>query len=122
MKRGVTPGKVHDSVSYLRRLDRQRERFALDVKAMGLNAGYANAPIAQGLEERKILGVTGYLRRGKRKGMMPKRDDTFDAETDSFRCPERSRPDLCHHRPAGPSSPAPRLAETPHKREGPCRR
>ena len=82
MKRGVTPGKVHDSVSYLRRLDRQRERFALDVKAMGLNAGYANAPIAQGLEERKILGVTGYLRR----------------------------------------SPAPRLAETPHKREGPCRR
>ena len=43
---------VHDSVPYLRRLDRQRERFRFQVQAVGLDAGYATAALAQGLEER----------------------------------------------------------------------
>ncbi|SNT24943.1 Transposase, partial [Azospirillum sp. RU38E] len=56
----VTPGNVHDSIPYLGRLDRQRERFGLDVRAVGLDAGYSTAGIAKGLEERGIEGVIGY--------------------------------------------------------------
>ncbi len=43
----VTAANVHDSIPYLARLDRQRERFGFDVRAVGLDAGYANAPIAK---------------------------------------------------------------------------
>src|SRR3954468_13585865 len=45
----VTPGNVHDSIPYLGRLDRQRERFGLDVRAVGLDAGYNTAGICKGL-------------------------------------------------------------------------
>jgi transposase len=58
----VTPANVHDSIVYLGRLDRQRKRFGFDVGAVGLDAGYATSGIAQGLEQLKILGVTGYRR------------------------------------------------------------
>ncbi|MBD9456055.1 IS5/IS1182 family transposase, partial [Rhizobium sp. RHZ02] len=56
----VTPANVHDSIVYLDRLDRQRERFGFEVGAVGLDAGYATSGIAKGLEDRTILGVTGY--------------------------------------------------------------
>ncbi len=50
----VTPANVHDGIPYLARLDRQRIRF--------------------GLEDRQILGVTGYRRPPPpREGMMPKK-------------------------------------------------
>ena len=52
----ATPANVHDSIVYLDRLDRQRERFGLPVRAVGLDAGYASAAIARGLEERAIQG------------------------------------------------------------------
>jgi len=84
----VTPANVHDSIPYLGRLDRQRARFGFDVKAVGLDAGYANAPIAKGLEDRDILGVTGYLRPSGPKGMLRKRSFQYDAELDAYRCPE----------------------------------
>lgn len=58
----ATPANVHDSIVYLGRLDRQRERFGFDVGAVGLDAGYATTGIAKGLEDRNILGVTGYRR------------------------------------------------------------
>src|SRR5436189_3347791 len=58
----ATPATVHDSVPYLWRLDRQRERFGFGVQAVGLDAGYATTAIAKGLEERGIYGGTGYRR------------------------------------------------------------
>ena len=58
----VTAGNVHDSVPYLSRLDRQRERFGFDVDAVGLDAGYFTAGICKGLEERNIYGVISYRR------------------------------------------------------------
>ncbi len=58
----VTPANVHDSIPYLARLDRQVARFGLEVKLVGPDAGHASAPIAKGLEDRGILGVTGYRR------------------------------------------------------------
>jgi transposase len=84
----ATPANVHDSIVYLSRLDRQRERFAFDVKAVGLDAGYATAGIARGLEERDILGVTGYRNPTPPKpGMMRKKAFVYDAEFDGYRCP-----------------------------------
>ena len=43
----VTPANVHDTIPYLRRLDRQRERFGFPVRAVGLDAGYATAAICK---------------------------------------------------------------------------
>ena len=37
----ATPANVHDSIICLSRLDRQKTRFDFDVKAVGLDAGYA---------------------------------------------------------------------------------
>lgn len=45
-------------------------------------------PPIQGLEERGVLGVTGYLRPGGRKDMLRKRDFEYDHDADAYRCPE----------------------------------
>jgi hypothetical protein len=80
---------VHDSIVYLGRLDRQRHRFGFEVGAVGLDAGYATSGIAQGLEQRGILGVTGYRRpMPPRPGMMPAKAFTYQRELDGYRCPQ----------------------------------
>lgn len=85
----ATPGNVHDSIVYLSRLDRQRARFAFDVAAVGLDAGYATAGIAQGLEGRAILGVTGYRNpTPPRPGMMRKKAFAYERAADGYRCPQ----------------------------------
>ena len=85
----VTPANVHDSIVYLERLDRQRERFGFEVGAVGLDAGYATSGIAKGLEDRTILGVTGYRNpTPPGAGMMRKSKFGYEPETDGYRCPE----------------------------------
>ena len=84
----ATPASVQDSIVYLGRLDRQRQRFDLDVRAVGLDAGYATAGIAHGLEKRRIIGVTGYRNPTPPKpGMMRKSAFVYDPERDGYRCP-----------------------------------
>lgn len=85
----ATPANVHDSIVYLSRLDRQRQRFDFEVAAVGLDAGYATAGIARGLEERDILGVTGYRRpQAPGPGMMRKSAFAYEADLDGYRCLE----------------------------------
>ena len=85
----ATPANVRDSIVYLGRLDRQRQRFRFDVGAVGLDAGYATSGIAKGLEERGILGVTGYRRpTPPRPGMMPLKVFHYEAAADGYRCPQ----------------------------------
>ncbi|ODT69007.1 MAG: transposase, partial [Pelagibacterium sp. SCN 63-23] len=85
----ATPANVHDSIVYLGRLDRQVERFGFAVGAVGLDAGYATPGIARGLEERNILGVTGYRNpTPPRPGMMRKSRFAYEPEQDAYRCPE----------------------------------
>lgn len=84
----ATPANLHDSRPYLDRLDRQCERFGFDVWGVGLDAGYYTAAICKGLEDRSIYGVMGYRRPNKPKGYLPKRAFTYDAETNSYRCPQ----------------------------------
>jgi transposase len=85
----TTAANVHDSIVYLGRLDRQVERFGLDVAAVGLDAGYATPGIARGLEERAIRGVTGYRNPTPPKpGMMRKSAFAYEPEADGYRCPQ----------------------------------
>lgn len=83
----VTPGNVHDSIPYLGRLDRQRDRFGFDVRAVGLDAGYSTAGICKGLQDRGIEGVIGYSRPTHRDGFLRKRDFAYDRKLDGYRCP-----------------------------------
>jgi len=83
----VTPANVHDSIPYLARLDRQRERFDFTVEAVGLDAGYNTAAICKGLEDRNIFGVVAHHSRIPVKGRMAKRKYRYDADADSYICP-----------------------------------
>jgi IS5 family transposase len=83
----VTPANVHDSVPYLGRLDRQRERFGFAIRAVGVDAGYAAAAITQGLEERSIYGVIGYRTPTHRDGYFYKREYGYDEKLDVYICP-----------------------------------
>jgi transposase len=84
----TTPANIHDSIPYLTRLDRQRQRFGFEVTSVGLDAGYATAAIARGLEERGILGVTGYRTpRPPPEGLMRKSKFIYDHDADGYRCP-----------------------------------
>ena len=112
----ITAANVHDSIPYLERLDRQRERFNFETEAVGLDAGYMNAPLCKGLEDRKLYGVIGYRRPTHIKGRLPKRAYVYDADQDIYHCPEgqqlsyrttnrdgyreyRSDPELCRNCP-----------------------
>lgn len=83
----VTAGNVHDSIPYLERLDRQRQRFGFETEAVGLDAGYMTAPICKGLEDRELYGVIGYRRPNHIEGRLYKRDYVYDPEQDGYRCP-----------------------------------
>jgi transposase len=84
----VTAGNVHDSIPYLDRLDRQRERFGFNVEGVGLDAGYFTAGICKGLEDRDIYGAIAYRRPNHIKGYLRKSDYTYDPATDCYTCPE----------------------------------
>ena len=70
----VTPANVHDSVPYLKRLDRMRKRFGFEVGAVGLDAGYFTPHICKELIERDIFGVIGYRRANHKNGYFYKRE------------------------------------------------
>lgn len=83
----VTPGNIHDSVPYLKRLDRQIKRFDLPVEAVGLDAGYFTSAVCKGIEDRGLYGVMGYRRPTHKKGYFYKREYQYDADSDTYKCP-----------------------------------
>ncbi|WP_114499231.1 IS1182 family transposase [Fontibacillus phaseoli] len=83
----VTPGNVHDSVSYLSRLDRQQERFKFKVEAVALDSGYLTTPICHGLKNRNIFAVIAHRRFHPKQGLFPKWKFIFDAERNVYVCP-----------------------------------
>lgn len=84
----VSAGNVHDSRPYLDRLDRQCEVFDFVPRAVGLDAGYKTPAICLGLEQRGIYGVIGYRRPSHKDGYLYKRLFIYDAERDTYTCPE----------------------------------
>lgn len=84
----ATPANVHDSQPYLKRLDRQCERFGFAPDMVGLDAGYYTPMVCQGLQDRQIAGLMGYRRPNHREGYFYKRQYVYDASGDTYRCPE----------------------------------
>ncbi|MCR2808075.1 IS1182 family transposase [Paenibacillus soyae] len=84
----VTAGNVHDSVPYLSRLDRQRERFGFNVEAVALDSGYLTTPICKGLEDRNIFGVIAHRRFHPTQGLYHKWEFTYDATRNLYVCPQ----------------------------------
>ncbi|MGG1556515.1 IS1182 family transposase, partial [Paenibacillus ferrarius] len=85
----VTPGNVHDSVPYLSRIDRQKERFGFSVEAVALDSGYLTAPICKGLETRKIFGVIAHRRFHSKQGLFHKWEFNYDRERNIYLCPQK---------------------------------
>lgn len=83
----VTPANVHDSQPYLKRLDRQCERFGFAPDMVGLDAGYFTPQVCHGLEARQIAGVMGYRTPNHRPGYFYKRQYIYDAASDTYTCP-----------------------------------
>lgn len=84
----VTPGNVHDSVPYLKPLDRQIEEFNFAVEGVSLDAGYNTAVICKKLNDRDIFGVIPHVRT-RRKGLrIQKRHFKYDPKEDVFICPQ----------------------------------
>ena len=83
----VTAGNVHDSRPYLERLERQKERFNFAVEAVALDSGYLTTPICHALKAQNIFAVIGHRRFHPTKGLMPKWKFQYDAERDSYVCP-----------------------------------
>jgi len=83
----VTPASVHDSVPYLARLERMRQRFDFDIAAVGLDAGYFTPPICKSLIEQNIFAVIGYRRPTHREGYFYKREYQYDPIRDGYVCP-----------------------------------
>lgn len=87
----ITAGNTHDSVPYLKRLDRIEQAFDLGVGAVGLDAGYDTAAVCKGLEDRNIYAVMGYRRPTHRQGYLRKRDFKYDEVADQYICPNEQR-------------------------------
>ncbi len=85
----VTPGNVPDSVLYLSRLDRQRERFGFQVEAVALDSGYLTTPICRGLQNRKIFAVIAHRRFYPRQGLFPKWKFKYNAKRNVCRYPPK---------------------------------
>jgi len=85
----VTAGNVSDSVPYIERLDRQIERFGLEVKAVGLDAGYNTTSVCRDLAGRGIEAAMGTRRGGHQKGRYGKHKFDYLPERDVYICPER---------------------------------
>ena len=83
----ATAGNVNDSQPYIRRLDHTLEQFNLNPIAVGIDAGYFTAPVAESLERRSILGVFGYRRPSRTKNEFKKKHFIYNKDNDSYRCP-----------------------------------
>lgn len=84
----ITPGNVNDSTVYLARLNHQIERFGFEVEAVGLDSGYHTTSICKALSESDIFAVVAYRKPGGQKGLFRKSKFDYDAESDSYTCPE----------------------------------
>lgn len=83
----VTPGNVHDSMPYIKRLDRQIKRFNFNVEAVALDSGYLTSAVCKGLSDRNIFGVIAHRRFAPKKGLFRKSEFTYEKRKDHYLCP-----------------------------------
>jgi hypothetical protein len=82
----VTPGNINDVDPYLKRLDRQINRFGFKTKYVGIDAGYFTNVICKGVLERKLKGAMGYRLGPHEKGKYTKNKFQFVKEQDIYVC------------------------------------
>jgi len=85
----VTPGNVNDVDPYLKRLDRQIQRFNFNVKYVGLDAGYFTNPILKGIADRNITSAVAYRLGPHAKGKYTKNKFQYIKEWDVYACPNQ---------------------------------
>ncbi len=85
----ATPGNVHDAQPYITRLDHTLATFNLWPMAVGLDAGYSVATVAECLKRRDILPAFGYRRPVRTKNVFKKKDFIYDQGSDSYTCPNK---------------------------------
>lgn len=85
----VTPGNVNDVDPYLKRLDRQIQRFNFNVKYVGLDAGYFTNPILKGIADRHITSAVAYRLGPHEKGKYTKNKFQYIKEWDVYACPNQ---------------------------------
>jgi hypothetical protein len=85
----VTPGNINDVDPYLKRLDRQIERFNFKVKYVGLDAGYFTNPILKGIAERNITSAVAYRLGPHEKGKYTKNRFQYVDDWDVYVCPTK---------------------------------
>jgi len=87
----ATAGNINDSQPYIELLDYALEQLNLNPIAIGLDAGYFTAPVAEPLERRNILGVFGYRRPSRTKNTFKKKHFVYHKDSDSYQCPNGQR-------------------------------
>lgn len=85
----ITPGNVHDSLPYLKRLDYQVEKFGFNLEAVALDSGYLTTHICKELQDKKIFAVIGHRRFHPTKGLFSKFKFKYDPEKDEYLCPNK---------------------------------
>jgi len=87
----VTPGNVHDSVPYIKRLEYQIKKFGFEetLEAVALDAGYLTTPICKALHDKNIFAVIGYRSFKPAKGLMAKWRYKYNKEKDVYICPQK---------------------------------
>lgn len=83
----VTPGNVNDVDPYLARLDIQRAKFGLNVKYVGLDAGYFTNSICKGIADRKLTSAIATRLGPHEKGKYTKNKFVYVKEWDVYACP-----------------------------------
>lgn len=86
----VTPGNTNDVKPYIERLKLQIEKFQMQVKAVGLDAGYNVSNICKQLHEMGIQAAMGRRRGCQKKGKYGKYKFTYLKDWDVYICPERN--------------------------------
>lgn len=86
----VTPGNVNDMIPYIDRLDVQREKFDLNPRVVGLDAGYESSALLRQVAQRGIEAAVGRRRGTYQKGSYGKYKFTYISEWDVYVCPMRT--------------------------------
>ena len=86
----VTPGNVHDSISYLERLDYVMATYELPktLKYTSADAGYFNNNVLLGLKERNLHPIIGATKFAKKPGKDSKYWFSYDLIEDVYICRE----------------------------------
>lgn len=81
----ITPGNVHDSTPYLKRLDYILNKYHFKTKNVGLDSGYYSWEIMAALEKKEVFSAVAYRRFNSNRD--DKKKFQYVEDLDSYVCP-----------------------------------